>query len=441
MAPTFTCCTSDCTTYWPDDCLDQDEAYGRRSWFVDLTALNGKSWVIFMAAGPAALAFILAFLDNGITWHIVNHPSNMIQHGDAYNYDTCISAIMVTVNSLLGLPWLVASTVPCIMHISAMADRTKEGVTTNLQESRLTGLFTHCLVLGTCFVLNLIKLVPLPVLYGVFLFMGLVALPAQQFWQRILLFFQQPSIVPKTPYTENLQINRIHLFTGIQLVFFALLYVVKTVKAIAIAFPLFILLCIPVRLFLLPKIFNDDELTLLDGSPEEIGEWINAKQQKKLDDEDDGVIDVIQKGNNAASEVRKLMDVEELMEQEEEEAAATAAMTPATYVTPSIDKPVGEPAALAKRRERQMSVGSTASSAGKNRNRRVRQSSTKSVDSFFGLGRRRREKQVSVDQSIDSYMEQQGLRMPDVPDAIDDPNDGNDNDGHTDANSDISDDK
>jgi hypothetical protein len=23
--PTFTCCTSDCTTYWPDQCQDQAE--------------------------------------------------------------------------------------------------------------------------------------------------------------------------------------------------------------------------------------------------------------------------------------------------------------------------------------------------------------------------------------------------------------------------------
>ena len=90
---------------------------------------------------------------------------------------------MVAVNSMLGLPWLVASTVPCIMHITAMSERTKEGVTTSLQESRLTGLLTHVLVLAMCFALKVIKLIPLPILYGVFLFMGLVALPAQQLWQ------------------------------------------------------------------------------------------------------------------------------------------------------------------------------------------------------------------------------------------------------------------
>lgn len=155
--------------------------------------LNGSWWVALVAAGPAALAFILAFLDNGITWHIINHPSNKVTHGEAYNYDTCVSAVMIAINSLLGLPWLVASTVPCMMHIQAMSERTKDGQVLRVQESRLTGLLTHVLVFLSLAFLSLIKLIPLPVLYGVFLFMGLVALPSQQFWQRILLFFMQVS--------------------------------------------------------------------------------------------------------------------------------------------------------------------------------------------------------------------------------------------------------
>ena len=226
FAPTFNCCDESCRSYFPDDCPDQAEAYGRRNWFVDLFDLNGKGWVIFVSAGPAALAFILAFLDNGITyvfqhaglnlfgflfeshscllfslvlcfrWHIINHPSNKLTHGEAYNYDSCISAFMIAVNSVLGLPWLVATTVPCMMHVSAMSEKTKSGEVLSVQESRLTGFFTHILVLASLMALSTIKLIPLPVLYGVFLFMGLVALPAQQFWQRLLLFFMEVRVGP-----------------------------------------------------------------------------------------------------------------------------------------------------------------------------------------------------------------------------------------------------
>lgn len=306
FAPTFNCCTEACTSYFPDDCPNLSEAHGRRPWLVDLFDLNGKTWVIFMAAGPAALAFILCFLDNGITWHIVNHPSNKITHGDAYNYDTLISAIMIAVNSVLGLPWLVASTVPCILHISAMSERTKEGFTTSVHESRLTGFLTHVLVLGTCFALNVIKLIPLPVLYGVFLFMGLVALPGQQLWQRILLFFQEPAMVKNTPYTKYVKpLTRVHLFTMIELFFFAMLYAVKSFKAIAIAFPVMILLCIPVRIYLLPKIFSDDELVLLDGSPEDIETWILI-ETKGIDDNHEE----IRVTTDANGELKRLVHIE-----------------------------------------------------------------------------------------------------------------------------------
>ena len=46
--------------------------------------------------------------------------------------------------------------------------------------------------------------------------------------------------------------SHMHLWTGVQLLLFAVLYVVKTVKAVAIAFPLVIAACIPVRTLLMP---------------------------------------------------------------------------------------------------------------------------------------------------------------------------------------------
>ncbi|CAJ1924399.1 unnamed protein product [Cylindrotheca closterium] len=282
FATSFSCCTADCTSYWPTECPDQAEAWGRRPWVVDLFDLNDKIYVIFIAAGLGIPAFILTFLDNGITWHIVNHPSNRLSHGDAYNYDTCISAIMVLVNSLLGLPWLVASTVPCIMHITAMQEKNTKGEVKYIQESRLTGLFTHTLVLACIFALSVIRLIPLPVLYGVFLFMGLVALPGQQFWQRFLLFFQQPTKMDKNHYTKNVPVERIHKYTLVQFFFFAVVCVVREIKAISIAFPVMVLLCIPARLYLHPRLFSKDELILLDGSPEEIEDWLLKNDPEEM---------------------------------------------------------------------------------------------------------------------------------------------------------------
>ena len=425
FAPTFNCCTTSCDQYWPTDCPDIPEPYGRRPWLVDLTDFGSKSGVavIFIAAGPAALAFILAFLDNGITWHIVNHPSNRITHGDAYNYDTCISAVMVAINSLLGLPWLVASTVPCILHVSALSDKTKDGETTGVQETRLTGFFTHVLVLGTCFALNVLRLIPLPVLYGVFLFMGLVALPAQQFWQRILLFFQQPAVVRSrqadtVPYIKYVApFHRVHLFTIIQLFFFALLYVVKNFKMISIAFPLFILLCIPVRIYLLPKIFTDDELTLLDGSPEEIEDWILVNEADKLGDGAIMVNTGCGGGDDGDDSVDDAIEKLETVPQDEGDAAGMGIIGTTCAMPPT------------SKRRKQISGLSAKSNGSRGSGRRIRQTSMNSVGSFFERRRTRRderERQLSH-QSMDLFMRQSGLAMPpEVPDAIEDGNDDTD---------------
>jgi hypothetical protein len=275
--PSYSCCDASCKTFFPNDCPEQSTAAGTRSWFVDFSDLNGKGWVPIMAAGPAVLAFVLMFLDNGITWHLIAHKSHKLQHGQAYNYDLCLSGLFNFVNGMFGLPWLVATTVPCIIHLNALAEKDKDGNFLHVQETRLTMLFSHLLVGVSLLALHILKLLPLPVLYGVFLFMGLSALPNMQLWHRFLLFFQQPSKYPKTGYTENMTRARIHTYTCGQIFFFGLIFAVMNTKKISIAFPLMTLLCIPARLFLFPRMFEGWELLLLDGEDEDITEWISRK--------------------------------------------------------------------------------------------------------------------------------------------------------------------
>eukprot|EP00542_Grammatophora_oceanica_P009121 CAMPEP_0194044166 /NCGR_PEP_ID=MMETSP0009_2-20130614/15676_1 /TAXON_ID=210454 /ORGANISM="Grammatophora oceanica, Strain CCMP 410" /LENGTH=640 /DNA_ID=CAMNT_0038688607 /DNA_START=144 /DNA_END=2066 /DNA_ORIENTATION=- len=276
--PTFSCCDSSCTTYFPDECEDQAEAWGTRSWFVDYGDLKGKSWTIFFAAVPALLAFLLCYLDSGITWHLINHPSHKIKHGDAYNYDLILLGFFNCVNGMLGLPWLVATTVPCITHLHALAEKDKNGKIVHVHETRLTHFLSHA-ILGVCMLfLSLLKMIPRPVLKGVFLFMGLAALPSIQFWQRLLNFGREFERQPEYAYKTWVSKGRVHLYTFLQIIFFAGVFTVQNFKAIAIVFPFMTLLCIPGRLYLLPKFFNGWELALLDGSDEEIEEVGQAKE-------------------------------------------------------------------------------------------------------------------------------------------------------------------
>ena len=204
----------------------------------------------------------------------VTHPSHKLNHGKSFNYDTLIVGFMIGVNSIFGLPWLVAATVRSLNHLHALGNKTADGKFIDVQETRLTNLLVHALVLGSIFALDVIKLIPVPVLYGVFLFMGLVSLGTNQFWSRITMFFMQPSKHPSNHFTKNVSKRKMHIFTFIQLGLFVLLYAVKSIKPIAIAFPIVIAACIPIRLYVLPRIFTADELILLDAEDKEIDAWL-----------------------------------------------------------------------------------------------------------------------------------------------------------------------
>ena len=114
------------------------------------------------------------------------------------------------------------------------------------------------------------------------------------------MFFMQPSQYPLEPYTEHMKPKRMHLFTAIQLGLFVLLFVVKSIKTIAIAFPLIIACCIPVRLYVLPKIFSEKELVVIDSDDDAVKEYLAA--EKEMSNEESQEPEQDQEETNVAEE-------------------------------------------------------------------------------------------------------------------------------------------
>ena len=57
----------------------------------------------------------------------------------------------------------------------------------------------------------------------------------------------------------------------------------------AIAFPLVIAACIPIRIWVLPKLFDRDTLVLLDGDDDEVREMLEKKDLALRCDDDPSV--------------------------------------------------------------------------------------------------------------------------------------------------------
>jgi len=241
-----------------------------RPWLVDLSV--SPMWVKLAASIPALLVSILLYLDQNITVRLVNNPEYKLKKGAGYHLDLAIVGILVGVCGLFGLPWMVAATVRSLNHVNSLTNKEIVGereVITGVVETRTSALGVHVLVGVSLLFLPLLKSVPMSVLFGLFLFMGIAAMSGNQFFERLRLWVMDPQRYPATSYLRVVPTRTIHAFTAIQGGCLTVLWVVKT-SALGILFPLFIALLVPVRM-LMGRYFNHEHLALLDAEehPEE----------------------------------------------------------------------------------------------------------------------------------------------------------------------------
>ncbi|CAD5115761.1 DgyrCDS4706 [Dimorphilus gyrociliatus] len=192
-----------------------------RSWIIPPFNDNPK-WTCIAALGPAIVATILIFMDQQITAIIVNRKEHTLVKGSAYHLDLLIVGLLIGLCSILGLPWFVAEAVLSINHVRSLSKFSKCSIPgekpkfLGVREQRVTGILVFVLISQSIFMTPLLKHVPMPVLYGVFLFMGISSLRGLQIVQRILIFFMPKKYQPNHPYLRHVQLKRVHLFTLIQ---------------------------------------------------------------------------------------------------------------------------------------------------------------------------------------------------------------------------------
>ncbi|XP_049652740.1 electroneutral sodium bicarbonate exchanger 1-like isoform X2 [Accipiter gentilis] len=165
-----------------------------RGWFINPIGPN-PWWTVLAALVPALLCTILIFMDQQISAVIVNRKEHKLKKGCGYHLDLFVVAVMLGVCSVMGLPWFVAATVLSITHVNSLkveSDCSAPGEQPKLlgiQEQRVTGLLIFVLMGCSVFFTSVLKFIPMPVLYGVFLYMGVSSLRGIQFFDRLKLFW------------------------------------------------------------------------------------------------------------------------------------------------------------------------------------------------------------------------------------------------------------
>ncbi|KAJ0012207.1 hypothetical protein NQD34_013182 [Periophthalmus magnuspinnatus] len=289
----------------------------KRSWLVPPLGAQGEFplWMAAASVLPALLVFILLFMESQITALIV---SKRVVKGTGFHVDLLIIVLVGGVSALFGLPWLSAATVRSVTHANALSitaparppqeDRPRplpedkpllqeekphsqeekphpqkeksrpqeeksrpleEKLCPMLREQRVTGFVVALLVGLSVLVAGLLRQIPVSVLFGVFLYMGVMSLQGIQLTERIQLLLMPTKHHPKSGYVTKVRPWRLHLYTCLQITCLALLWLVMA-SPLALAFPFVLLLTVPLRKLLLPLLFTSRELQLLDGEEPEV---------------------------------------------------------------------------------------------------------------------------------------------------------------------------
>ncbi|KAK3861361.1 hypothetical protein Pcinc_018721 [Petrolisthes cinctipes] len=260
-------------------------------WFINPLGVTKPLpiWCIFMAAPASLLLFFLVFLEENICHLILSKPERNMTKSSGFHFDIVLSCFINFVCGVFGALFMGPACVRTVSHTSAltiMSSTHAPGESPKIEgvkEQRLSAIVVSILIGLSVLLGSVLNLVPKAVLYGIFLYMGVSSTAGIQFQERFILVLMpvkhHPNVPyvkkvysgvnacetnPNVPYVKKVRTWKMHSFTGIQLTMLIILWVVKQSPA-ALCFPFVLMLLIPIRLYLLPYGFNNQELSALDG--------------------------------------------------------------------------------------------------------------------------------------------------------------------------------
>ncbi|XP_015035788.2 sodium bicarbonate cotransporter 3 isoform X14 [Drosophila pseudoobscura] len=261
-----------------------------RGWLIPPFSERNPWWSPIIAVFPALLGTILIFMDQQITAVIVNRKENKLKKGCGYHLDLFVLSILIAICSVMGLPWFVAATVLSINHVNSLKLESECSAPgekpqfLGVREQRVTHIMIFLTIGVSVLLTPLLGHIPMPVLFGVFLYMGVASLKGLQFFDRILIMFMPAKYQPDYMFLRQVPIKRVHLFTVIQLACLIILWLIKSFSQTSILFPLMLVVMIGIRKAL-DLVFTRRELKILDDIMPEMTKRAAADDLHQLDAE------------------------------------------------------------------------------------------------------------------------------------------------------------
>lgn len=186
----------------------------------------------------------------------------------------------------MGAPWCSAASVRSLTHVSAVTVMSRTHAPgdkphiVEVKEQRVSALLVAILIGVSVLMAPLLRRVPMSVLLGVFLYMGISSTNGVQLFDRVKLFFMPVKHHGTANYVRRVQTYKMHVFTLIQILCLAVLWIVKSTRA-ALALPFFLILMIPLRAQM-SHFFTIAELRVLDSKGSEHEDELDFYEEAPL---------------------------------------------------------------------------------------------------------------------------------------------------------------
>ncbi|KAI3611021.1 anion exchange family protein [Moniliophthora roreri] len=256
-----------------------------REWLVRFWQLEAK-WV-GIALPFGIVLWILFFFDHNVSSLMAQGSEFPLRKPPGFHYDFFLLGVTTFISGLIGVPAPNGLIPQAPIHTTSLvvtqhkkdekADEKAEKdpdyspiyreERVAVVEQRVSNLAQGalCLVLLTGPFLHVLNLIPKGVLAGLFWYMGADALQVNGITQKFLYLIRDEKYIPANEPLRRVRKSRLYLFLAIQLVGFGATFAITQTIA-AIGFPVIIMLLIPIRTVLIPRLpFSIEELAILDG--------------------------------------------------------------------------------------------------------------------------------------------------------------------------------
>jgi hypothetical protein len=223
-----------------------------RSWMVDL----GDPAAVGIGAVAAIPLVFLFFIDQNVTMLLTQQDSHNLKKGAAFHWNFLILGVFNIVFPMFGCPYVTGSLPHSPQFVNALARKEvvrEGGVETSkiveVYEQRLAPFLVNALIIICLPLIGELKYIPTSVICdALFLYMGLSGLPGNQLFERAKLVFTEEALYPPLHFSkEEVPRKQMHVFTLAQAFMVVVLFVVAR-SPIALAFPVFLVLSIPLRM-------------------------------------------------------------------------------------------------------------------------------------------------------------------------------------------------